>query len=924
MVLGELFAAQTSIKQTMNPSNNAKSSNACYKISELLDNEMYLDDVCDALCIAIAELPNTLSLIEVVETLLYFKEGHRLICRLVANFPESFHEVCQALLHNGEKQEDDSFIGKRRVEIIRFLCKMNPSHALLIRSEALEAFRMPALSILLTLDSLSISDRESDEYAIQKISDLVSFISGIFFGNDEKLRNWFVQYVRNCQKKVDQGGKSSFMPLRNELLNCVKFILKKNQENDGNLANYLVEASSILRLYSALKGISGMKLTDEESSVLISLIICHPSSTPAGIKFSSMGLCLLLACPSIMGNPESEKKIIDWLNWLVREESLFGQVSGVRSSFGEMLLLIAIHFHGNQISAISELVSTSLGLKITLRSNALARLKTIFTQEVFTDRMITAHAVKVPVTVNLNSGIQGFLPVHCIYQLLRSRAFTRHKVCMFTLYLYAYLIDFFSLKVPIQDWIYKQVKSCTAPLNPVMPPLIEAYVNSVIIPPTKMSNVNTNEPITEEELLAIFKHKIYSVDENVDNDDNDKDDDDDDDDQESKCDTKMEIDSEINPSCMLTTQIILLYYILFYEDVRLNEMKFIVFQHNRTVKKYSQNLFSQLPIFYLVQKAKNDPQNYGVIFPRLLRLVATHYPHLCLVQDWLAAEQRDATIKVKMKKPIADIKERLQKSFQMVHSNPNILIKTIETALNLPNNYLWPLASTFITNLPILLDDRIPSEVLEKAKKLWWQLNCIFPDNLCVMTVNALSCKKSEEKVFTWEDIVLYPLHVLRCDKRVFKCPELMEITLHVIQCFLMASRVYFAHHLQEKPSRAAEEEKEREDLRFALITAQESSAIQVLLECCHLMEGEKDEEAEETCENEKFSRIKKLIAVHLHQVFIADPNLAKLVHFQGYSSKLLPFTVSSIPSMHICLDYIPELLSQSDMEEQVRIKLRK
>lgn len=428
LVLGELFAAQASIKQTMNPQNNMKSSNACYKISELLDNEMYIDDVCDTLCIAIAELPNTLSLVEVVETLLYFKEGHRLICRLVANFPESFHEVCLALLHNGEKQEDDSFIGKRRVEIICLLCKMNPSHALLIRSEALEAFRMPALSILLTLDSLSINETESDEHAIQKISDLVSFMSGIFFGNDEKLRSWFVQYVRNCQKKVDQGGKSSFMPLRNELLNAVKFVLKKNEQNDGNLTNYLVEASSILRLYSALKGIAGMKLSEEEASVIISLIICHPSSTPAGIKFASMGLCLLLACPSVIGNPESEKKTIDWLNWLVREESLFGQVSGVRSSFGEMLLLIAIHFHSNQISAISELVSTSLSLKINLRSNTLARLKTIFTQEVFTDRMITAHAVKVPVTSNLNSGIQGFLPVHCIYQLLRSRAFTRHKV----------------------------------------------------------------------------------------------------------------------------------------------------------------------------------------------------------------------------------------------------------------------------------------------------------------------------------------------------------------------------------------------------------------------------------------------------------------------------------------------------------------
>jgi hypothetical protein len=42
--------------------------------------------------------------------------------------------------------------------------------------------------------------------------------------------------------------------------------------------------------------------------------------------------------------------------------------------------------------------------------------------------VVTAHAVRVAVTNNLSSTIQGFLPIHCIYQLLRSRAFTKHKV----------------------------------------------------------------------------------------------------------------------------------------------------------------------------------------------------------------------------------------------------------------------------------------------------------------------------------------------------------------------------------------------------------------------------------------------------------------------------------------------------------------
>jgi hypothetical protein len=38
----------------------------------------------------------------------------------------------------------------------------------------------------------------------------------------------------------------------------------------------------------------------------------------------------------------------------------------------------------------------------------------------------------------------------------------------------------------------------------------------------------------------------------------------------------------------------------------------------------------------------------------------------------------------------------------------------------------------------------------------------------------------------------------------------------------------------------------------------------------------------------------------------------------QGYPRKLLPVTVPGIPSMHICLDFIPELLSQPSLEKQI------
>lgn len=63
------------------------------------------------------------------------------------------------------------------------------------------------------------------------------------------------------------------------------------------------------------------------------------------------------------------------------------RASGVSSSFGAMLLLMAIHFHVQQLSAIIELVSAALGMKVITRASSLGRIKYIFTHDVFTEQV---------------------------------------------------------------------------------------------------------------------------------------------------------------------------------------------------------------------------------------------------------------------------------------------------------------------------------------------------------------------------------------------------------------------------------------------------------------------------------------------------------------------------------------------------------
>lgn len=46
---------------------------------------------------------------------------------------------------------------------------------------------------------------------------------------------------------------------------------------------------------------------------------------------------------------------------------------------------------------------------------------------------------------------------------------------------------------------------------------------------------------------------------------------------------------------------------------------------------------------------------------------------------------------------------------------------------------------------------------------------------------------------------------------------------------------------------------------------------------------------------------------------------MVKLIHFQGYPPQLLPLMVSGVPSMHIVMDFMSELLAQPQLEKQVR-----
>lgn len=63
-----------------------------------------------------------------------------------------WYVVCTSLLEHGEVQDEGDLGGIVRTQVLRQLCAMNPSAALVVHSAALKLCHMPGLAVALILD----------------------------------------------------------------------------------------------------------------------------------------------------------------------------------------------------------------------------------------------------------------------------------------------------------------------------------------------------------------------------------------------------------------------------------------------------------------------------------------------------------------------------------------------------------------------------------------------------------------------------------------------------------------------------------------------------------------------------------------------------------------------------------------------------
>ncbi|XP_037934107.1 integrator complex subunit 2-like [Teleopsis dalmanni] len=845
VVLSEIFNIQFQVAESKS-----------FMHPELFEDSIYLEEIVDILCIALAELPSLLNILDLTDTLVHVHNGRRIICAMVANFPDYYRDVVSHLIHSCD---EESIEGKLKLSLLTALSEMNPSQALFTRAICMENLKVSSFMLNLSL-----------KYP----HDLIAFLTGILLGNDQNIRSWFAVYVRSSQKRKGEA----LIQVRMELLQQLQNIVHLHAIHGLN-DHFTSQGSVVIRLYCALRGIAGLKFNDEEISLISQLITSRPLPTQSGLRFVSLALCMLISCPSLVFSTTLEIKSVEWLQWLTKEDTFFGKQSDT-TSLGEMLLLLAIHFHSNQIAAIGDLICSTLAMKIPIRPNSTNRIKQLFTQDLFTEQVVASHAVRVPVTINLNAHIPGYLPVHCIHQLIKSRSFMKHKV-------------------PIKSWIYKQICNSITPLHPVMPALIEVYVNTLITPnPSGKLNIeHIHKPFSKYEILHIFNAsnpallntQLFS---NVSN-----------------------ATSNIQIQCATTSQLLILYYLVLYEETR--QLNILSSPTScRKFKDYSTNFLSKLPVKYLLHVAQKNHNDYVGLFHPLLRLIVSNCPHLSMVEDWL--EEYDVMHITQKCMPTRHMNRTLiVKSLKAVQSHPGLSFMVFKALLKLPTDEMAQYAELIVENIPKVFNEVVPRLTQDLYKTIWSILNTTLPISFWKTTLNMIMSSTDTTKLNIFNENI-DPLRVLRCKRKVFYSPYMLVILIRILNGSVAAYRACLNNQVYGKQivdkNGQIQSDSDREELKTALLASQESATVQILLELLTKLQ----KCATQCIYKLRLRESQGIICTYIHQTFITEPALAKLVHFQTYPTEIIPMMVIGVPSMHICTDYLLDLHNIPEMNKQI------
>ncbi|KAI8096694.1 integrator complex subunit 2 [Halteromyces radiatus] len=300
---------------------------------------------------------------------------------------------------------------------------------------------------------------------------------------------------------------------------------------------------------------------------------------------------------------------------------------------------------------------------------------------------------------------------------------------------------------------------------------------------------------------------------------------------------------------------------------------------------------------------------YHSIYPDLANLTANLYPELLDVVSFLLYDG-----KLNLGRQLRSIRydqfisqDELKQALSEYNSKPDYVLNVLSRLQTISLENMGPCSETVISTLiSPCLEKYIDSRIIDAFISTWEYYHLSIPHQIWICTINNLN---TQRKDYTFDDLVQNPFVIFQSDSRIFRSKKLLLLWLHILSCLRTSSK----HRIWKRFHTGSIKRPFNNRNVMALINAQDSAMLQLLLDLCQ-------EREEDRNDPESLMMARKLICRFIHGVFVEDRDslLAKTLHFQTYPPNLIPMMVELVPSLYIVFNFLSELTRQPQIEKQV------
>eukprot|EP00038_Savillea_parva_P004139 m.134526 g.134526 ORF g.134526 m.134526 type:complete len:1174 (-) comp11389_c0_seq2:1801-5322(-) len=913
MVLVELLRLDSMVAPEAARAAAAGQDAAAAVSQPLFAAETHYTTVLGCIHALVIQLPRVLPFERAMRILLLTSAVDGMALGLIRNRPSEAAHVVSSLVTMCAEETADTWQQRRCVELLERVCALAPHLTTGVRDAMVKRRLLPAVVLRLGFTVLD---------------DFIEFILGIVYDREDL--EWLIAAL-NAQGAHDA---------------CVETVKRMVLE----VAALPLSATNHQRLCGLMRtvcvlfrpGAVAKCLTTDEVAALASCVTRTTPATPAGDRFVTLALCVVATCPVVSADAVHSQVAV-WLTALVSALQ-----SRPGAGYAEMVRLMAIHFWTGDIRAAAGLVRERLGFHIDIPVESLKRVSELFTKQVFPEEVLAMQVLASEPTEGLGVGVSGIPPIHGVYHVLNARIFVKQKI-------------------QPRHWILKQVlrASQTAKVHWALPDLLTSFADFCIAPKGTALSGNERPPRFDEQ--GLYTEPLERIPEAS---------------ITTHLNKTVGDGGNPVAQVLLVYYVLMLNEAAATEREAWLKGHSNNVGGGGVPHPYSETFTRALPVKRLLIFAESNPHIFEDVFPTYLALALDAYPELFHTlhapalaphhheahdASWDSAPATESHVGVHADEdrlPLSEIHRALQGGMEAATvpaaaptATRSAVVRDDNTSVALCHPTNAPFASyAALVQLESLDDTQLvarmesllkgvlgptglghPDTVLERRLedvflRLWHRLAAVSPQQLWTSTLRWLRAadpKCGPRLKVTGDTLLEDPLEVLRIGRSVLRRPMVLDMVIHILRSCLVGAERRLARGVAEaqmavQPGHELHAFAHDPKTLPTMINAVYSASVQILLEVCladpptttgGVVDGSLTADA---LLEEDLQEVRIKVCNFVHQVFIEKPALVRLVHFQGYPSELIPVLCVGVPSMHVCGEFLEELLEHSAVEKQV------